>query len=387
MTQRHRRIATLRTLLLWFLFVFMFSGCSSRQEVPIRKAIWVTRWDYKTEQDIVDLMENIDKAGFDTVLFQVRGNATVFYPSTLEPWAEEFGHQDPGFDPLEAACREARVRELNLHAWVNAVPGWRGTTPPPSTNPEQLWNSHPDWFLHSKSGERQSLQPNYYVALNPSYPEVRDHVAGICEEILKWYPEVAGIHLDYIRFLEAGIETDYPRDPRSEELFTADTGLSSPDDDRPAWDDWRRDQVTEMVRVISERCRQERRDVLMTAAVYRTPRIAHDRVRQDWPNWLRRGHIDAVFPMQYDREIPRFESRVGECMDAARGYPIIMGLGTYLHEDPEITLAQEKSALLQGCQGVCHFAYSSFWSTDSGVPETTLQESRQARLLPNLSQP
>ena len=44
----------------------------------------------------------------------------------MEPWAEEFDHQDPGFDPLEAACREARVRELNLHAWVNAVPGWKG---------------------------------------------------------------------------------------------------------------------------------------------------------------------------------------------------------------------------------------------------------------------
>ncbi|MGB1661887.1 MAG: glycoside hydrolase family 10 protein [Planctomycetota bacterium] len=383
MTKRRSQTAVLKLLLLGVVFVTLSSGCQSRPEVPIRKAIWVTRWDYKTEQDIVDLMENIDKAGFDTVLFQVRGNATVFYPSAMEPWAEEFQHQDPGFDPLEAACREARVRELNLHAWVNAVPGWRGITPPPATKPEQLWNSHPEWFLHSESGERQPLQPNYYVALNPSFPEVRDHVASVCEEILKWYPEVAGIHLDYIRFLEAGVETDYPRDSRSEELFTADTGWASPDDSREAWDDWRRDQVTEMVRVITERCRQERRDVLMTAAVYRTPRIAHDRVRQDWPNWLRRGYIDAVFPMQYDREVPRFESRVGECMDAARGYPVIMGLGTYLHEDPEVTLAQEKSALLQGCQGICHFAYSSFWSTDSEAPETSLQESRQNRLLPS----
>ena len=109
MTKRRSQTAALRLLLLGVVFVSLFSGCQSRPEVPIRKAIWVTRWDYKTEQDIVDLMENIDKAGFDTVLFQVRGNATVFYPSAMEPWAEEFNHQDPGFDPLEAACREARV--------------------------------------------------------------------------------------------------------------------------------------------------------------------------------------------------------------------------------------------------------------------------------------
>ncbi len=367
---------------LLFLFLVSFaSGCIHKPEVPIRKAIWVTRWDYKTEQDIVDLMENIDKAGFDTVLFQVRGNATVFYPSALEPWAEEFDHKDPGFDPLEAACREARVRELQLHAWINAIPGWRGITAPPSTTPEQLWNSQPQWFLHSADGERQPLQPSYYVALNPSYPEVRDHVAKVCEEILTWYPEVVGIHLDYIRFLESGIEKDYPRDERSEKFFTADTGIESPDDDRRSWDEWRRDQVTEMVQVITERCREVRREVLMTAAVYRTPQIAHERVRQDWPNWLRKGYIDAVFPMQYDREIPRFESRVGECMDAARGYPVIMGLGTYLHADPAVTVAQEQSALIQGCQGVSHFAYSSFWSSDPNVAETPLQQKRRAQLL------
>ena len=382
MQKPHRFLRSPILAMLWIFIASFISGCTHKPEVPIRKAIWVTRWDYKTEQDIVDLMENIDKAGFDTVLFQIRGNGTVFYPSNIEPWAEEFNHTDPGFDPLEAACREARVRDLKIHAWINAVPGWRGITPPPSTTPEQLWNSHPDWFLHSKDGERQPLQPNYYVALNPAYPEVRDHVSKICEEVLAWYPDIAGIHLDYIRFLESGVEKDYPRDSRSEQLFTAETGIESPDEDRRAWDLWRRDQVTETVRVISERCRKARRGVLMTAAVYRTPRIAHDRVSQDWPNWLRRGHIDAVFPMQYDREIPRFESRVAECMDAARGYPVIMGLGTYLHAEPKVTLAQEQSALLQGCQGVSHFAYSAFWSTDPNSVETPLQKSRRAQILP-----
>ena len=357
------------------------TGCRQAPSVPIKKAIWVTRWDYSTEQDIVDIMRNIHYSGFDTVLFQVRGNGTVFYPSRYEPWAEEFNHQDPGFDPVEAVCREARVRGLKVHAWVNAVPGWRGDSPPPATTPPQHWIEHPDWFLHSEAGERQPLQPSYYVALNPCLPEVRNHVADICQELLENYPDLAGIHLDYIRFLESGVTVDYPRDPVSLKYFSESTGQSTPDENTVVWDRWRRDQVTEMVRTISDRCRQTKREALVTAAVYRTPQIAHDRVMQDWPRWLRLGLIDAVFPMQYDREVPRFEERVGECMQHARGFPVIMGLGTYLHENPKITLAQEKSALIQGCQGVSHFAYSSFWSSSADNNNSRLKSQRRKEIL------
>jgi uncharacterized lipoprotein YddW (UPF0748 family) len=116
--------------------------------------------------------------------------------------------------------------------------------------------------------------------------------------------------------------------------------------------------------------------------VYRTPEIAYQRVRQDWPRWLRLGLIDAVFPMQYDREVPRFEERVQECLHQARGYPVLMGLGTYLHADPEVTLRQQQLALRLGCQGICHFAYSSFFSTHStSVAEEPLRKERRNRIL------
>ena len=34
------------------------------------RAIWVTRWDYKSSRDIRRIMENCREAGFNTVLFQ-----------------------------------------------------------------------------------------------------------------------------------------------------------------------------------------------------------------------------------------------------------------------------------------------------------------------------
>src|SRR5687767_13170041 len=79
---------------------------SSRDE----RALWITRFDYKTREDVVRAIENAKAAGFDTVLFQVRGNATAFYRSQLEPWAAELGGADPGFDPLEVAIEAAHER-------------------------------------------------------------------------------------------------------------------------------------------------------------------------------------------------------------------------------------------------------------------------------------
>ena len=50
-------------------------------EVAPMRAIWVTRWDYRTEADVRDVVSRCADAGFDTILFQVRGEATAFYNS------------------------------------------------------------------------------------------------------------------------------------------------------------------------------------------------------------------------------------------------------------------------------------------------------------------
>ncbi|MCA9254761.1 MAG: family 10 glycosylhydrolase, partial [Phycisphaerales bacterium] len=119
-----------------------FCGCSTGARVhqPMR-AIWVTRWDYRQAEDIPRIMDNCANAGFNTVLFQVRGNGTAFYDSPYEPWAEEFDFKNPGYDPLRDACREAHDRGLELHAWVNVMPAWRGPAEPAAK--DQLYHAHP----------------------------------------------------------------------------------------------------------------------------------------------------------------------------------------------------------------------------------------------------
>jgi uncharacterized lipoprotein YddW (UPF0748 family) len=51
------------------------------------RMLWVTRWDYKTPEDVRAIVANAASLNFNVILFQVRGNGTVFYPSAIEPWA------------------------------------------------------------------------------------------------------------------------------------------------------------------------------------------------------------------------------------------------------------------------------------------------------------
>ena len=97
----------------------MLAGCQTGPKLPDHvRGIWVTRFDYLTKGDVVGIIDNCKRLGMNTVLFQVRGNGTVFYPSQIEPWAEQFDFQDPGFDPLAVAIQEAHQRDMRLEELI-----------------------------------------------------------------------------------------------------------------------------------------------------------------------------------------------------------------------------------------------------------------------------
>ena len=277
---------------------------------PIR-AVWVTRWDYKSASDISRVMDNCKSAGFNTVLFQVRGAGTAAYRSKIEPWAEEFGGRDPGFDPLAVACREASRRGLSLHAWVNVMPGYRGKEPP--RDRRQLYNAHADWFLRDAYGHRQPL--GWYDSLNPCYPEVRRYLTALMYEIASRYP-VDGLHLDYARFPTEYVDSygsspvpDYPRDPRTLALFRKATG-KTPEQAPVMWDGWRADCVTQVVRDIRAMMLKVRPKAALTAAVGSVPDEQRRKYFQDAQRWTREGLVDAVLPMNYEADMRVYTNRL-----------------------------------------------------------------------------
>lgn len=313
---------------------------------PVRaddvRAVWVTRFEYRTEAEVKAILANAASLGFNTVLFQVRGQADAYYRSSLEPWAERLGGKDPGFDPLEVACREAGRLGLALHAWINVMPVWRGKAAP--VDRTHLYYRRPEWIVAGRDGRRQGLN-DHYVCLNPCLPAVREHVAAVAGDLAARYP-IDGLHLDYIRFLEG----DWSYDARTLALFG-----DRPEARPAAWDAFRRSAVTRTVERIREAVRAARPGATLSAAVYPTAE-ARRRVHQDAEGWARQGLVDWVFPMTYSDSDAAFRQDVEEGYALFRG-ACVPGVGAYKHATAEQTVRQ-----LRLCRGgFAVFSYSSLY--------------------------
>ena len=372
------------------LMVLTFAGCRPRASQMITpepsgtaiRAIWVTRWDFKSAEDIAKIMHNCRASGFNTVLFQVRGNGTALYRSKLEPWAVELGGRDPGFDPLTVACDEAHRRGLTLHAWANVMPGWRGAKPP--TDRKQLFHAHPDWFWRDAKGRRQPL--GWYNSVNPCYPEVRDYLVAVMREIVEGYP-IDGLHLDYMRFPNDWHKSygrssrvpDYPRDPRTLSLFAEATGRA-PDSAPKLWSQWRTEQVTRVVRGIRAMMRDIKPHALLSAAVGSVPRDAKQAHFQDTLRWIDEGLVDAVYPMNYTDSLATFSGRLKNWLDARQKVSVVTGVMVDKRSGETVVGQLERSRRITPHFAV--FAYNSLFERfDSrGVPVRDKQSPSRAAL-------
>jgi uncharacterized lipoprotein YddW (UPF0748 family) len=346
---------------------------------PVTRAMWVTRFDYKTANDIEKIVQNCQEAGCNTIIFQVRGNATAFYRSSFEPWAEQFNFSDPGFDPLEVAIQAAHGRGLKLQAWVNVVPAWWGTEPP--REGKQIYNKKPEWAWYDKGGARQPLADKFYVSLNPCLPEVREYLVDVMEDIIGRYA-IDGLHLDYIRFPNepaGGIAkpADYPRDKQTVGLFQADTG-KTPEEAPADWDRWRTEQITNLVRDIRRMVDEYKPYLEISVAVGPVPEDAKKHHFQDVKTWMKEELVDSVYPMNYTRDPLVFEQRVALWKDFAGRTPVVMGVR--IDDDIDTDRAQLES-VLHTFRGYSIFAYSSLFDSANTALDKQDERTRERRAL------
>lgn len=264
------------------------------------KAIWVTRWDFKSPGDVEKIIRNCSEYGFNNIFFQVRGNATAYYESKYEPWAWELTGKDPsalgqypGWDPLQTAIDAANLYDVKLHAYLNVYPGWRGKTPPPS-NIRQVYTTHKNWFGRNEGGEYQPLGEDY-VTVCPGIPAVRDYLEKVFLQVVKDYA-IDGIHLDYVRYYnDLG---EYSLDPVSIKIFQQKHKVH-PIESPELWSQYKRDAVTDLVRRIYQGTKKLKPSVTVSAATWNSYYNGYSRFYQDSWKWLEEGILDLMTPMTY----------------------------------------------------------------------------------------
>ncbi|MGQ9589254.1 MAG: glycoside hydrolase family 10 protein [Planctomycetota bacterium] len=330
---------------------------------PEVRGIWVTRWDFRSEADVRRAVRWSAALGLNRVFFQVRGRADAFYRSPFEPWGEEIGGKDPGFDPLEVAVDEARKAGVELHAWVNLLPGWKGARLP--LDPSHVARRHPEWFLLDSRRKRHVVNPSDYAILNPCLPEVRTYLVAVVADIAARYA-VDGIQLDYVRFADRDPKRsgEVPYDPESLALFRSYSG-ASPIEAPAAFDAWRGRALDVLVARISAAVRTRRPGCVLSAAVLPDFDRARRLFFQDAASWLEKGWIDAAYPMTYAADPASFSVQTAEALRRSPRGGVFPGIGVHLHARAEDTLRQIRAARSLGARGYCLFSYAQIFPSPS----------------------
>jgi uncharacterized lipoprotein YddW (UPF0748 family) len=240
------------------------------------------------------LLDDVQRHGLNTVIVQVRPTADALWPSPYEPWSHWLtGVQgkDPGYDPLAFLVEEAHARGLRFHAWFNPFRVSRQADPARLV-PGHPARQHPDWVF-AYGGQL------YY---DPGRPEVREFVTDVVLDVATRYP-VDGVHFD---------DYFYPYPAGGEQIPDAGT-FAAYGGGFADIADWRRHNVDELVKGVSERLAAQNGDVefgISPFGIWRNQRAdprgsatsgmqSYDTTYADSRMWVRAGWVHYIVPQVY----------------------------------------------------------------------------------------
>ncbi len=315
--------------------------------------------------ELRELVQTAKRRGITTLYFQVRGRGDAFYRSAVEPWSEELTGtlgQDPGWDPLSEVLSESKKAGIKVIGWFNVYKLTDASNQTKSRGKiRHLTESHPGWVL--KSGSERFL--------NPGIPEVRTYLVSVLSDLLKKYP-IDGIQLDFIR---------YPTTP-----FKDQAAVKKYKKKGETAEDWRRTNISETVRILSEATARLRPgSEFSTAPLGIWKEIpgakglqSYFDVYQDSQGWVSAGYLTAIMPQLYwpagnipdgtgARTSPDFRALAIDWVEKCPSVRVLPGIGLY--KEPVFRQTEElvKIALSAGAAGVAFYSWSQFVTLPEGL--------------------
>ncbi len=369
--------------------LLMTAGVAFAQEYRL---MWVSRFEWPNanqntaKTNINRIMTKLDNYNFNGVVFQVRGQCDVHYPSPNEPWTNNYNWTNPGWDPLAYAITAAHSRGLEFHAYINTHT-IAASLPPGLTSPQHIFNLHGDsatgennWEIHDQNGNPVGKAEDNYVWMSPGHPEASLWTRQQIMYVVNNY-NVDGVHFDRIR-VPASI---YSHDPVSEARFT---GEGNPDG--VGWADFMRRQFTDDLRRIYGQIAMVKPSVKVSAAPFGIMYVdsttqyqgtggqAYHNCYQDGFRWLSEGCLDFIVPQIYwpvGSSHP-YEKILADWLSHTTGGRLVVGGSTTSggNRTTDQMLAEIAETRSQGAGGWCVFSYSSmnnYWDTLVSQPFTS----------------
>jgi uncharacterized lipoprotein YddW (UPF0748 family) len=246
--------------------------------------------------------------------------------------------------------------------------------------------------------------------LDPGHPDAADYSVRMFTSIVENY-DVDGIHFDRIRYADAAGPL-YGYNPVAVRRFQEATGrVDVPAPTDPEWMQWRRDQVTNIVRRVYLESTAIKPNIRVSASTITygygpvsTPggwegTRTYSEVLQDWQGWMEEGILDLNVPMNYKREHFVTEPASNQrrmyeewnefIKDNQYDRQAIIGAAIYLNYI-DGTIAQIRKALAPSAAGnsaVGWSGYSYRTPTFIAYQNAALTEAQRAELNRALTQP
>ncbi|MCW5829837.1 MAG: family 10 glycosylhydrolase [Deltaproteobacteria bacterium] len=363
-----------------FPILLLASGCILGSARP-PLGVWVPAEGESRPLNSADetalLAERARESGITDLFVQVFRGGRAWWPSDQferGPYA--------GLDPVADLIQRTRPHGIRVHAWINVYSlSTRPSAKALKRLPESAWTrDNLGRSVVAYSGEsRESLEADIDspgLWLDPASPDAQAFILAAVDELTARYPQLAGIHLDFVRYpyalpmkpaanLARGIEFGFG--DAAIERFEKETGMEVPfqgvtGESARKFADWRREQITQLVHEIRKRTKKKMR---LSAAVLAWQDRAYLSSFQDWRRWLEEGAIDFAVPMAYSRD-DRFFRYLATSSMATRppGEPpharVWVGLGAWdIGADPDAFHTQLDIAAAVQPDGVVLFSYDN----------------------------
>jgi len=256
------------------------------------------------EKEYREVVDNLAKNNFNTIIFQIRPTNDAFYKSELNPWSRYLSGKEgegiSGFDPLKFMIDEAHKRGLEFHAWLNP---YRvvGETP--------FFKEHYLETLSDKNFAKKNPElvldnilddGNSQLILNPGEPKVQKFILSTVKEIVTNY-DVDAIHFD---------DYFYPYKDIGD---IDENSYNKYNPENLSLDDWRRNNVNIVIKGVHELLKSQKKKVQLGVSPFgiwankeKNPQGSLSKGTQSYYDqfadsrlWIKEGWVDYIVPQIY----------------------------------------------------------------------------------------
>ena len=342
----------------------------AQAELGAVRGLWVDAFGpgLKTPAQVAQMVKDARALGVNTLFVQTIRRADCLCSRASVPRASD-RDLTPGFDPLAEVLKLAHAQGIRVFAWVSVTGA--GNAAAPNTSPQHILRAHgpaagvQSWVNRRPDG---SYLEGSDIWLDAGIPQAADFMVQSILSIVKNY-DIDGIQLDRIRYPDGGA---WGYSPQALARYRSETGnKGTPTPSNPAWINWKREQITALVRRVVLETRRLKPQVWTSAATitygappsdlsgFQKSRTYSD-VLQNWPAWTEEGLIDLNVLMNYKQDlvpnhIAWFDDWNKFALSVRGKAEVAAGTALYLNS-PDISRRQMQRALSAGL-GWVGYAY------------------------------